>query len=91
MILLAALATVGIGWWLETVVSDLRDPRNKTMDAVLLADSPSAAQIQEAEHARRNFGRWHFYSLLANFATVGLVTAGMALAAALPAREDVKT
>lgn len=84
-IFVAALVTVGLGWWLETVVSDLRIPRNNATDAVLRAGTPSETQVREAEAARQEFGQWHLYSLLADFATLLLVTAGMGFAAALPA------
>jgi hypothetical protein len=83
-VLFLALVSVGVGWWLELTVHDLRGPRNSLTDAVLRAPSPDPAEVHAAEEARATFGRWHFYSLLANFATLGLATVGMALAAHLP-------
>jgi hypothetical protein len=84
-VLLLALISVGVGWWLERVVSGLRGPRNDAMDAVLLSPTPSPEAVAAAERARAEFGRWHGYSLVANFATLLLVAAAMALAAQLPA------
>jgi acyl-phosphate glycerol 3-phosphate acyltransferase len=88
-VLLIALATVGVGVWLERVVDDLRGPRNNTTDAVLTSSSPTADEIAKADAARTDFFRWHGFSLLTNMATALLVTAAMALAAALPSRMDV--
>src|SRR5262249_37104919 len=72
-VLTLALIGVGVGWGLERVVSALRGPRNKTTDTVLLSRTPSAELIATAERARAEFGRWHGYSLVANFATLLLV------------------
>jgi acyl-phosphate glycerol 3-phosphate acyltransferase len=88
VVLLLALVTVGIGGWMEGVVHELREKRNDATDAALR--DPEPAKIQAAEEARAAFGRWHFYSLMVNFATLGLVTVGMALVARLPA-EAVRT
>jgi hypothetical protein len=85
VILVLALITVGVGWWLERVVSELRAAREEKSDLVLRSPQPSPAEIQAADVARAEFGRWHGYSLLGNFATLFLVTLAMALAAALPA------
>ncbi len=85
-IVAAALITVGAGWWLEHVVHDKGLVREQTSEAVLRNPQPSDQDIQAADQARADFGRWHFYSLMANFATVGLVTVAMAMAASLPAR-----
>jgi acyl-phosphate glycerol 3-phosphate acyltransferase len=80
-----ALLGVGVGWWLERVVDELRQPRNDYTDAVLVSPAPSAEQVAQAEQARAEFGRWHGYSLVGNFLVLVLVTVGMALAAQLPA------
>jgi acyl-phosphate glycerol 3-phosphate acyltransferase len=79
-----ALLGVGVGWWLERKVEDLRGPRNDYTDEVLRSPSPSAGMIEQAEHARAEFGAWHGFSLVVNFITLLLVTVGMALAAQLP-------
>jgi acyl-phosphate glycerol 3-phosphate acyltransferase len=70
-ILALALAAVLVGWPLELKVSALSAARYAT-------DPTTAAE------ARAVFGQWHGFSLLLNFVTLGLVTAGMALAARLP-------
>jgi acyl-phosphate glycerol 3-phosphate acyltransferase len=88
-VLLAALATVGVGVWLERVVDDLRGPRNNLADAVFTSASPTADEIANAGAARSEFIQWHTYSLLVNMATLLLVTVAMALAASLPARTPV--
>jgi acyl-phosphate glycerol 3-phosphate acyltransferase len=97
VLLLVALATVVAGWPLERHVSTLRAARNQASDELLQQsvrtardDSPALPKIIEqkktaAEAARAEFGRWHFYSLMLNFATVLCVTVAMALAAKLPA------
>jgi acyl-phosphate glycerol 3-phosphate acyltransferase len=71
VLLLLALAGVIAGWPLARHVADLRTARYASDPAV-------------AEMARSEFGRWHGYSLLLNFTTLGFVTAGMALTAQLP-------
>jgi acyl-phosphate glycerol 3-phosphate acyltransferase len=92
VVLVAAIASVGIGWWLERVVSEKRVPRNELSDACLAQPVPSRADVQEAaEAARADFGRWHGYSLIVNFLTLGLVTVAMALTASLPSREFTQT
>jgi acyl-phosphate glycerol 3-phosphate acyltransferase len=85
-IVLLELALVGVagGWALELKVSDLRVPRDEKTDQLLEAKSPSAEQIAGAEAARRVFVQWHLGSVFLNLVTVGLVTAGMGLAAWLP-------
>jgi len=85
LVLLIALVAVGIGWWLEREVSARRIVRSETSDAVLQSLNPTPEMIQKADAARTEFGAWHTYSLLANFATILLVLVGMALAAHLPA------
>jgi glycerol-3-phosphate acyltransferase PlsY len=98
MLLLVALALVVIGWPVERQVSKLRAARNQASDELLqqtawTARAPVPAIQKEmeqkkvaADEARAEFGRWHFYSLMLNFATVACVTAAMALAARLPAQ-----
>jgi acyl-phosphate glycerol 3-phosphate acyltransferase len=81
VLLLLALAGVGLGWGLERVVADLRVPRDQLTDAVLQG---ATSDVQPAEDARAAFVRWHGYSLLDNFAVLLLVTVAMALAAQLP-------
>jgi hypothetical protein len=81
-----ALATVGLGWWLEMVVSELREPRNELTDAVLSNPDRTQDQIDRALAARAAFGRWHGYSLMQNFATLALVTVLTGMAGHLPGR-----
>jgi hypothetical protein len=91
-LLLAALATVLAGWPLERHVADLREPRYQATDAYLREPtSPTALAAMQA--AQAEFGRWHLVSLLLNFATVVLLTGGMALAGYLPAgqKEDAES
>jgi hypothetical protein len=85
VVLLLALATVAGGWWLEGIVGNLRVVRNDLTDVVLRSPQPASEDVKAAEAAREDFGRFHFYSLMLNFVTVGLVTVAMALAARLPA------
>ena len=85
VVLAVALVTVGIGWWLDREVGERRDKRRDTSDAVLLNPQPTPEMIAAADAARADFGKWHGYSLIANFATILLVLVGMALAAQLPA------
>jgi acyl-phosphate glycerol 3-phosphate acyltransferase len=87
VVLVAALASVGVGWWLERVVSEKRGPRNDLTDACLAQPQPSPADVQRAEAARADFGRWHGYSVMINLLTLGLVTVAMVLTASLPTRE----
>jgi acyl-phosphate glycerol 3-phosphate acyltransferase len=84
LVLVLAAAGVGIGCWLDSVVSELRGPRNALTDQVLQKDAPTSEEMTQAAQARANFGRWHGYSLIDNFATLLLVTVAVALAAALP-------
>jgi hypothetical protein len=85
LVLVLALAGVGAGWWLEQVVSTLRVERNAKSDAVLFGGQPSPEAVRAADAARAAFGRWHGYSLLANFVTLALVAVALGLAAHLPA------
>jgi hypothetical protein len=98
VVVLLALGTVVAGWPIERYVSELRDLRNRAVDAELQSElkgpsSGAAAGSTEPAHlaaeakaARQEFGRWHLYSLLLNFVTVILVTVVMALTARLPER-----
>ncbi len=85
-ILVVALLTVALGWWMEWKVHELRGPRNDLSDAVLTSKQPPSAEpLQKANEARADFGRWHGYSVMVNLLTLILVTGAMALAAQLPA------
>jgi acyl phosphate:glycerol-3-phosphate acyltransferase len=88
-LLVLALVTVGVGWWLEGVVNDKRGPRDQLTDEVLKKAEPSPTDVEAAVQARAEFVRWHLYSLAQNGATLLLVTAAMALAALLPAATAV--
>jgi acyl-phosphate glycerol 3-phosphate acyltransferase len=84
-LLLVALATVALSFWLDHEVNLRRDMRAETSDAVLLGPvPPSESLVRAAESAREDFSRWHAYSVLVNLVTVVLVTVSMALAAQLP-------
>jgi glycerol-3-phosphate acyltransferase PlsY len=85
-VLLLALATVVLGWPLERHVSELRHVRHAKMDAYLAA--PTDANQQAAVAARQEFGLYHTVSLFLNFATIGLVTVAMGMAAFLPSAEQ---
>jgi hypothetical protein len=78
-ILIVAVAFVLIGWWLERKVNELRVPRNQMME-VYLQDRTNADKIAAKNEAREAFGRWHTYSLAANFAMILCVSAAMAMA-----------
>ncbi len=83
-VLLAALLTVALGCWLDHEVNALRDPRNRTFDAMVRRSPPRDEDIRAAVTARQTFVGWHLFSLGANMATVFLVTLAMMLAAYLP-------
>jgi hypothetical protein len=87
-VLLAAVCTVAVGWWLEQVVADMTQERNKTTDAVLRSASPSSEDLQKADAAQTQFSQYHGYSMIVNLLTVILVTAAMGLAAILPERSE---
>jgi glycerol-3-phosphate acyltransferase PlsY len=88
-ILVLAMVTVLTGWPLEHKVAALREPRNQAVDAYLRAGiEPSTEALEKMRTARSDFGRWHFYSLLLNFATLILVTGAMALGGSLPAGRE---
>lgn len=91
-ILVVATVTVGLGWWLERVVEDSREPRNSTFDAMVSQTPPRAEDVRAAVEARWNFTKWHLTSLGVNMATVLLVTIAMGQAAYLPTHtgEDKK-
>jgi acyl-phosphate glycerol 3-phosphate acyltransferase len=72
LVLLAALATVAIGWLVADYVAVLRIERYSPIQSV-------------ADHARSIFAAWHGVSLTLNMITIALVTIAMALAAQLPA------
>jgi acyl-phosphate glycerol 3-phosphate acyltransferase len=87
-IVLAALATVAVGWWLETKVDELREPRNRTFDAMVSHSPPTEADVQKAVQARTTFRDWHLYSVGVNMLTALLLTIVMAQAAFLPAAKS---
>jgi hypothetical protein len=84
-ILLVALATVAVGWWLERTVDQMREPRNATFDRMVSNSPPHPEDVSAAADARATFVRWHLYSLILNMLTALLVTIAMAQAAFLPA------
>jgi len=86
-VLLTALITVALGWWLEHVVEDLRGPRNSTFDAMVRQSTPHVEDVRAAVEARKEFARWHLASLGLNMVTVVLVTIAMAQAAYLPSSQ----
>jgi glycerol-3-phosphate acyltransferase PlsY len=88
-VLLAALVTVTLGWWLMYVVEDLREPRDRTFDVMVRHSPPRDEDVQAAVTARQEFARWHLYSLGVNMATILLVTIAMAQAAYLPSSHDI--
>jgi hypothetical protein len=83
-VLLAALLTVALGWWLERKVDGLRGPRNSTFEAMVSHDPPRDADVRAAVAARHTFILWHLASLGLNMVTVLLVTVAMVQAASLP-------
>jgi hypothetical protein len=83
-ILLAALATVAVGWWLEQTVDQMRGPRNATFDTMVSHSPPHPEDVSAAADARATFVRWHLYSLVLNMLTAHLVTIAMMQAAFLP-------
>jgi acyl-phosphate glycerol 3-phosphate acyltransferase len=70
-LLAAALLTVVGGWPIAEKVGRLRMERYSA--------DPKVAAV-----ARADFGSWHGYSLLLNFATLGLAGVGLALAGQMP-------
>jgi acyl-phosphate glycerol 3-phosphate acyltransferase len=88
VLLLLALLTVAVGWYLDQKVSELRMVRNDASDEVLRSDHLGSDTLAKADDARTVFGRWHGYSLMCNMATVLLVTIAMSLTAALPGTQS---
>jgi acyl phosphate:glycerol-3-phosphate acyltransferase len=86
-ILITALVMVAVGWWLERKVHELREPRNKTFDAMISHSPPIETDVRAAVAAREKFVRWHLYSLGLNMLIVLLVTIAMAQAVSLPAAD----
>lgn len=80
--LLVALATVGVGWWLDSRVHALLQDRDHARDAAALSNDP--ALVQKAAEAQAAFSTWHTYSLTDNFITLIAVALAMVLAANLP-------
>jgi acyl-phosphate glycerol 3-phosphate acyltransferase len=78
-LLIAAIALVLLGWRLEHRVSELRIPRNQTMEAYL-QDRDNQAKLTAMKDARAEFGQWHAYSVFVNLATILCVTGAMAMA-----------
>jgi glycerol-3-phosphate acyltransferase PlsY len=83
-VLLAALATVWLGWQLMRAVEGWRELRNNIFDAMVRHSPPRTEDVRAAVDARQAFVRWHLASLGVNMATVVLVTIAMAQAAYLP-------
>jgi glycerol-3-phosphate acyltransferase PlsY len=84
-LLIAAITLVLIGWLLEHKVSELRIPRNQTMEAYL-QDRDNKAKMDAMRDAHAEFGQWHIYSVFVNLATILCVTAAMAMAGNLELR-----
>lgn len=70
----AALASVAAGWWISSVVTQLRLAR--------FDPNPDIAAI-----AREQFATWHLVSLGLSFVTIALAFALLVLAARLPAEK----
>lgn len=87
-LVLLAFAGAGLGWWMERKVHDYRTERNRASDVVLTTAMPSSDAIREADEARKKFGQWHGYSLIANFFTLAMVTGAMVLAGKMPSDRD---
>jgi acyl-phosphate glycerol 3-phosphate acyltransferase len=86
-LLLLAVLLLGVGWWMDFKVHELRGPRDQLTDEVLRSSSPTPTQIQAAEQARAAFGMWHGFSLMQHFATMIVVGIALALAGQLPASD----
>jgi acyl-phosphate glycerol 3-phosphate acyltransferase len=71
IVLTLALVSVVVAWPIANKVIDLRPARY----------DPDSAKAASAD---AEFLKWHGYSLMANFVTLGLVTAAMALASRMP-------
>lgn len=72
------------GWILERRVAEAQTARNQKVDALLESPRPGANDVRIAQLAVGDFRCWHAASLLANFVTLALVAAGMAMAVRLP-------
>lgn len=83
-VLAGAAILVALGWAVERQVSELRETRNQLSDLAIHENPRDSGLVPQAEAARAEFGLWHGASLLLNFVTLLLVTAGMVLAAKLP-------
>jgi len=90
ILLVLAVVLLGVGWWLDFVVHDLRGPRNDKTDIVLRSAAPTSTEIREAAEARKAFAIWHGYSLLQNFATMLVVAVALAQAARMPGTYPAK-
>jgi acyl-phosphate glycerol 3-phosphate acyltransferase len=84
-VLAAAVACLGVGLWLGQVVNGLQVPRDRTGDVLLREAEPTAAEKEQAAAARAEFGQWHGYSLMSNFAVLALAAVATGMAAFLPA------
>jgi acyl-phosphate glycerol 3-phosphate acyltransferase len=91
--LLIALLLVVIGWPMERYIEaglpggsgkGLRDSRDRTTEEYLRAPEPAQA-LSAMRAARGEFGMWHGFSLMVNYAVIAFVLIGTALAAHLPA------
>lgn len=85
-LLIAAIMLVLVGWPIEHYVSELRGPRNRATEEYL-QNRDDSAKKDEMASARAAFGRWHFYSVMLNLATIACVTGAMALAGNLPSKD----
>jgi acyl phosphate:glycerol-3-phosphate acyltransferase len=88
VLLVLALLTAGIGWWMEGVISSMRADRERLSDEVITSASPNQETLAAANQVRADFGKWHGFSLMQNGATFLLVLSAMALAAQLPAAKQ---
>jgi hypothetical protein len=78
-LLIAAIALVLVGWWVERKVHELQIPRNRTTE-IYLRDRADGAKREEMKEARVEFVNWHLGSIFLNLATIVCVSAAMALA-----------
>jgi hypothetical protein len=95
-LLIAAIALVLVGWWMERKVHELRMPRNRATE-IYLQDRSDKTKRDEMSAARAEFANWHLGSVFLNLATIVCVTGAMALAGNLenasvkPAEEKGET
>jgi acyl phosphate:glycerol-3-phosphate acyltransferase len=85
-ILLAAVTLVVVGWPIERKVHDLREPRNQSTEAYL-REPTSKTKEKEMSDARSEFTHWHLASIAVNLAAIVCVTAAMAMAGNLSAKD----